>query len=236
MDDPHVVALAVMTWHSHTHCDIQNSERAQIAIVFMAVAGFYKHSLIAIPMAAIFRLTLHDRRRGLRATLIGLGTVGFGLAVCGVIFGPAFFHDMLLPRVHHPTRGIGHIGLTQFIAPSMIVAVVWACYRLQTFRGRFVMLFTCAALVAYMVESTAEGVYENSIFFELIVAAAIGLGCAFGDLEIIPRVRSWGLERTQVLIVCILIVRLLLSQHLTPYLLLFSPDFRAGLSERVAKS
>jgi hypothetical protein len=232
-NDPHLVALAIMTWCLAYILRNPKSDRALIAIVLMAAAGFYKHSLVAIPLAALLWLTLHDRRRGLLATVVGLGTVAAGLAVCGAVFGAAFFHDMLLPRVYHLSRGLGHIGITQFIAPAMIIAVIWAVYRWQTPAGRFVALFIAIALVTFMAQSLAEGVADNAIF-ELTVAAAIGLGCAFGDLAAIPKVRSWGLERTQVVVVCILIVRFLLSQHVAPFLFAFSPSFRAGLNERIA--
>jgi hypothetical protein len=50
--------------------------------------------------------------------------------------------------------------------------------------------------------------------FELVVAVAIGIGCAFDDLKAIPAVRRWGLERSQVLVVCILMARLLISARL----------------------
>ncbi len=232
-NDPHLVALAIMTGCLAYILRHPKSDRALVAIVVMAVAGFYKHSLVAIPIAALLWLTLHDRRRGLRATLVGLGTVAVGLAVCGALFGAAFFHDLLLPRVYHLSRGIGHIGITQFIAPAMIIAVIWALYRWRTLPGRFVVLFIAIALVTLMGQSLAEGVADNAIF-ELTIAAAIGLGCAFGDLAAIPKVRSWGLERVQVVVVCILIVRFLLSPHVAPYLFVFSPGFRAGLNERIA--
>lgn len=232
-NDPHLVALAVMTGGLAYILRHPKSDRALIAIVLMAVAGFYKHSLVAIPIAALLWLTLHDRRRGLRATLIGFGTVAAGLALCDAVFGAAFFHDMLLPRPYRISRGIGHIGLTQFIAPAMITGVVWAIYRRQTSAGRFVLFFTAIALVTFMGQSVAKSVADNAIF-ELTIAAAIGLGCAFDDLAVIPKVREWGLERTQVVVVCILIGRLLLSQHVAPFLFLFSPGFRAGLNERIA--
>jgi hypothetical protein len=232
-NDPHLVALAVMTGCLAYILRNPKSDRALIAIVLMAIAGFYKHSLVALPIAALFLLTQYDRRRGLRAALIGLGTVGLGLAVCGAFFGAAFFHDMLLPRVYHVGRAFGHLGLTQFIAPALIIAVIWTFYRRQTFTGRFVAFFTAIALVTFMVQSMAEGVADNAIF-ELSVATAIGLGCAFSDLAAIPRVQSWGLERVRIAVVCILIARFLFSQHLAPYMFLISPSFRADLNERIS--
>jgi hypothetical protein len=51
------------------------------------------------------------------------------------------------------------------------------------------------------------------------------------SLAAIPRVRSFGLERSQAVVVCILIGRFLLSQHVAPYLFAFSPAFRAALTD-----
>jgi hypothetical protein len=231
-DDPHLVALAIMTACLAYILRHPKSDRALIAILIMAIAGFYKHSLVAIPLASFFWLTLHDRRRGIYAIVLGVGAVVAGLAICGVLYGAAFFHCMLMPRVYHLSRGIGHIGLVQFIAPALVVAVIWAFYRWGTIAGRFVMSFIAIALVTFLVQSLGEGVADNAIF-ELTVATGLGLGCAFGDLAAIPKVRSFGLQRSQVLVVCILIGRFLLSQHVAPYLFAFSPAFRAALDERI---
>jgi hypothetical protein len=231
-DDPHLVALAVMTGCFAYILRHPKSDRALIAIVLMAVAGFYKHSLVAIPLGSFLWLTLHDRRRGVLAIVIGIGTVAVGLAVCGALYGPAFFHCMLMPRAYRLGRGFGHIGLVQFIAPALIIAVIWALYRWQTMAARFVVFFIAIAFVTYLVQSFGEGVADNAIF-ELTVATAIGLGCAFGDLAAIPKVRFFGLERSQIVVVGILIGRFLLSQHVAPYLFAFSPAFRAALNERI---
>jgi len=234
-DDPHLVALAVMTGCFAYILRHPKSNRALIAIMLMAAAGFYKHNLVAIPLASFLWLTLHDRRRGVLAIVTGLGAVTVGLAVCGALYGPAFFHDMLMPRVYRLNRGFGHLGLIQFIAPALIIAVIWALYRWQTMVGRFVVLFIAIALFTFMVQSVGEGVADNAIF-ELTIATALGLGCAFGDLAAIPKVQSFGLQRSQVAVICILIGRFLLSQHVAPYLFAFSPAFRAALNQRIAIS
>jgi hypothetical protein len=232
-DDPHLVALAVMTACLAYILKYPKSDRALAAIVLMAIAGFYKHSLFAIPLASLLWLFMHDRPRGALAVILGLGTVAIGLAVCATLYGEVFFHCILMPRVYRLSRGLGHVGLTQFIAPALIVAVIWALYRRRSMPGRFVLLFIAVALVIYLVQSTGEGVADNAIF-ELTVATGLGLGLAFGDLAAIPVVRSFGLERSQIVVVCILIGRFLLSPHFSPYLFVFSPAFHAELNERIA--
>ena len=64
MDDPHLVALALMTSALAYALRDPNSKRAEGAIVLMALAGFYKHNLVAIPAATLCWWTLQDYRRG----------------------------------------------------------------------------------------------------------------------------------------------------------------------------
>jgi hypothetical protein len=232
MDDPHLVALALMTWALAYALRDPKSRRVEFAIVLMAVAGFYKHNLIAIPATTLCWWTLQDYRRGLRLAFLGIAVVAVGFAICGVMFGQAFFHDLLLPR-HYALARLGSIGRLQFIAPALIIAGIWAAYRRRTPAAQFVSLLLGLAFLSYAGQILADGVADNAMF-ELVVAAAIGIGCAFDDLAAIPAVRRWGLERSQALLVCILIARLLISARLSPYLVLTSPDFRSSLSDRVA--
>ncbi len=231
MDDPHVVALAVMAGALVYALRYANDDRAVLAVVLMAVAGFYKHTLVAIPITTLLWLTLCNRRRGLCATFIGLTAMVVGLGVCGLSFGAAFFHDMLLPRHYDLIRGLAGIGRMQFIAPALVIAVGWATYRRHSDAGRFVLLFAAIAFVSSVGQSSADGVADNA-GFELIVATAVGIGCAFDDLAAIPALRQWGIKRSQIVLLAILIARLLISSRIAPYLLLSSPDFRADLNQR----
>ena len=128
---------------------------------------------------------------------------------------------------------LGSIGRLQFIAPALIAAAVWAAYRWRNPAARFVSIFMALAFLSYVGQVLAYGVADNAMF-ELVTAVAIGIGCAFDDLEAIPAIQRLGLERVKVLVVCILIARLLISARLSPYLVLLSPDFRSSLSDRVS--
>jgi hypothetical protein len=230
-DDPHLVALAIMTGALAYALRHSNDDRATLAILLMAVAGFYKHTLVAIPITTLLWLTLCDRRRGLRATFIGLAAVAVGLLACGLFFGAAFFHDMLLPRHYDLIRGLASIGRMQYIAPALVIAVGWAAYRRDSGAGRFVVLFAAIAFVSSVAQECADGVADTATF-ELVVASAIGIGCAFHDLTAIPVVRQYGIARCQTVLVLVLIARLLISLRTAPYLLLSSRDFRADLNAR----
>jgi hypothetical protein len=143
-----------------------------------------------------------------------------------------FFHGLLLPRHYDVTR-LGSIGRLQFIAPALIIAAVWATYRRRNPAARFVSILMVLAFLSYVGQVLADGVADNAMF-ELAVAAAIGIGCAFDDLKAIPVVQRWGLDRSRVLVVGVLIGRLLISSRLSPYLVLLSPDFRSSLNDRIS--
>jgi hypothetical protein len=232
MNDPHLVALALMTWALAYALRDPKSRRVEIVIVLIALAGFYKHNLVAIPAATLCWWTLQDYRRGLRLALLGIGAVTVGLAICSAVFGHTFIHSLLLPAHHDLTR-LGSVGRLQFIAPALIIAAVWATYRWRNPAAQFVSIFMALAFLSYAGQVLVYGVADNAMF-ELVVAAAIGIGCAFDDLAAIPMIRRWGLERSQMLLVCILITRLLISARLSPYLVLLSPDFRSSLMDRVS--
>jgi hypothetical protein len=194
----------------------------------MVLAGFYKHNLFAIPVTAICWLALRDIRRALSALLFGIAACVLGLAVCWFVYGPQFFDELLSPRVYRVTTALGGIGRLQWIAPAFVFVAIWAWHQRHSDAGRLVGVFTTAAFTSYFLQKLVEGVADNAQF-ELTVALAIGIGCAIHDIAAIPAVQRWGIERGRTLIVFVLIIRLLLSLRVSPYLLLASSDFRQSL-------
>ena len=73
MNDPNLLALAIMAWAMIWFVRCRQGHRAvEGAVLLMVVAGFFKHALFAIPITAIIWLALHDRGRALRARLWAL--------------------------------------------------------------------------------------------------------------------------------------------------------------------
>ncbi len=233
MNDPHIVALAIMALALHWFLRSMNKGRwVEPAVICMAVAGFYKHDLLSIPVTAIVWLGLHDGRRAFRAALVGGAAVGVGFLICWALFGPSFFHDLLTPRQASFARAMGGLGRLQWIAPALVIAGVWAWYQRDRAAARFALLFMTAALLSYLLQKLGEGVDDNAQF-ELVVAAAIGLGCAIDTFVI-----KWGdhevrIDRTRSVVLLALIARLLFSLRMAPYLVLVSPDFREALLRNV---
>ncbi len=201
----------------------------------MAVAGFYKHTLLSFPITACVWLALHDRRGAVRAILVGAAAVAAGFLICWMLFGPSFFHDLLTGREMSVMRALRGLGRLQWIAPALIIACLWAWNARVSAAAKLVALFMAAALASYLLQKAGVGVDDNAQF-ELAVAAAIGLGCAIDHLVVHWGAPSVGMERTRTIILLALIARLLLSTRAAPYLLLVSPEFRASLGDHVAVS
>jgi hypothetical protein len=189
------------------------------------LAGFYKHTLLAIPVTAILWLALHDIRRAVRAAIAGAAVIALGFVACWFMFGAQFFDELLSPRVYRLETALQGLGLLQWIAPALLIVTTWAWYQRQSDAARLVSLFAAIAFVVYFLQKLGDGVDDNAQF-ELVVAVAIGIGCAIHDVAAIPAARRWGIDYSRSVIVLILIARLLLSFRMSPYLVLASADFR----------
>jgi uncharacterized protein YqgC (DUF456 family) len=233
VNDPHLPATALMTIALAWLLALRRRSRAaEPAVVLMVAAGFYKPTLIATPLAALLWVIGIDRRRGIRAALLGATVATVGLFVCLAVFGTNFLDQLLFARHYSPRRIIDMAGRLQWIAPALIVWAIWSWFAPPSEAKRFTQLYMGAALAAFLLQSAGAGVGNNSQF-ELVVASAIGLGLAFdgaADLFASPR----NAERARLAIVAVLIIRLLASTRIEPYLVLASPEYRSRFAEHAA--
>ena len=234
MDDPDLPALAIMAWALVWLLRrLAGGRGVAPAVLLMAVAGFYKHNVVAMPATAFVWLGLVDRRQAGRAVLVGMGAVLLGLAVCGSIFRAATFSQLSAPRAYRLEHVWGNLGRLQWIAPALAIFAVWVPHDWPHPASRFAALFVTVGFVFQCVQKLGDGVADNAQF-ELVIAAAVGLGLAFDRIGMWPAARSWGIDRSRLAIVAILIVRLLASTNTLSYRTLASPAFRALVAEHVA--
>jgi hypothetical protein len=223
-----------MTWALVWLMRRRSADRAvEPAILLMVAAGFYKHNVVAIPLTAFIWLALVDRRQASRAAMVGVAAVALGFAACGLIWGGAFFEQLLSPRIYSFENVSGNLGRLQWIAPALVIFAVWAPHDWKSGATRFVALFAACAFVVQCVQKLGEGVADNAQF-ELAVAAAVGLGLAFDRIGAWSAAQRFGVEGGRLVIVAILIVRLLASTDTSPYRVVASPAFRALVHEHAA--
>ena len=104
---------------------LSDGRAVEPAILLMAVAGFYKHNVAAIPLTALIWLGLVDRRLALRATVVSAAAVLLGLAICGLIWGDAFFTQLFTPRNYSFGYLWRDFDRLRWIAPALVIFVVW---------------------------------------------------------------------------------------------------------------
>lgn len=233
-NEPHLVGLAItvsaLAWLLHRQA---RGQGAIAPLLVMAFAGFYKHTLVATPVAALMRTAQRDRAAALRALAAGAGVAAAGLAACVAIYGPEFLAQLLFyPRAHRFAWMFGSLGHLQWVGPAMALALYWAWQERGRPEARFVAVYIGAALASFLLQKIG-GIGSNAQF-ELVAATAIGLSLAFERAGAIAWDRAAGAGAVRLAIVLILLVRLVLTNHVEGWFVLASPDYRRAFAEHAA--
>jgi hypothetical protein len=203
---------------------------AEPPILLMAVAGFWKHNIAAIPVTVLLWLILRDGRRALRPFLFAIGCVALGLALCAAAYGPhIFFANLLGPRSYEPFRMLIALARLQWVLPALAIWAVWAWRARHTQAAQFTALFIGVGLVLYVVQWIADAVLTNSQF-DLDIAAAVGLGLTYQHAEVF----NWSRPAARTLVVAIVAIRLAATGHIESALVAFDPNYRRTISDHVA--
>ncbi len=234
MNEPQLLGLALMAWGLVWLLSRHAAGRAvEPAVLLMVLAGFVKHNAVVVPLIALAWIARGSWRQALRAAIAGGAAAAAGLALCAWVFAPYFVVDMLLPRTYELARSFTNLGRLQFILPALVLWAIWAWPERRTRPAQFTALLIGAGLIMYMVQKAGAGVDENAQF-ELVFAAAIGIGLAYDRLPSDPLRTGWSADAIRLVVLGVLIVRLLLSTRLEFAAVLFSPQYRALAAEHAA--
>jgi hypothetical protein len=227
MDDPQLagqlIMLAALSWLLARDTA---GKSAEPPILLMALAGFWKHNIIAIPVTAIVWLWLRHGWRAWRPSAVGAVAAAIGLAICIAVYGDVFLANLLTPRPYRIMRAIGGIGRAQWIIPALAIWALWAWSERTAIAARFTGLWVGVAFAAFLIQSGGEDILDNAQF-DLVIATAVGLGVAFDRIGATGFARRWGVAASRAGAVLILVVRLLLTFRIEPFLILFDPAYRA---------
>jgi hypothetical protein len=226
MNDPQLVAHITMAVALLWFISRYRADRSvEPAVLLMVIAGFFKHNVAAIPVAALVWLALNDWHKGLRATLFGAVTTAAGLATCSWLWSPYFISDMLLPRTYHIDRALSFYRATNLWLHALVLWALWARLEPQSEAARFTLLLVGASFTLFLLQRSAQGTGVNGQF-DLVFAVAIGSGLAFDRLPLYARWR-WKPARIQLVVLAVLLARLIASPRMEFAYVLLSPEYRA---------
>jgi len=227
MDDPQLTAqlvmLAALSWFLARD---KAGKSAEPPILLMALAGFWKHNIIAMPATVLAWLWWRDGVRAWRPTAVGAAAAVIGLAICVAVYGDVFIANLLTPRPYRIMRALGGIGRAQWIIPALAIWALWAWREREIFAARFTALWIGVAFAVFVVQWGGEDILDNAQF-DLVIATAAGLGIAFDRIAATPFAHRYGVAAARATVVLILVVRLLATFRTEPYLILFDPGYRA---------
>src|SRR5215217_2898430 len=228
-NDPQIAALAIMgaglVWFLARD---RAGKAPEPALLLMVVAGFWKHNIIGIPLTAVAWIIAKGWRPALRPLLVSGAAAVAGLLACVAIFGPAFLDNLLTARAYSWRHFLSQVGHLQWVALALMIWAAWAWSDRASRAARFTALQIGCGLFACLLQWFGDGVYGNAEF-DLIIAAAIGLGVAIAGIETSWLARRIGSGPARDVIIILLIIRLVSSGRQESAQVLFEPAFRASL-------
>jgi hypothetical protein len=232
--DPQMLAHALMTLGFLRFLD-ERSRGARWclgAAVLMVLAGFVKHNIVAMPIAACVILWRDDRRAAGRFALALAGLAGVGFAASIGAFGLDFLRNLFAPRPYELLRTLKAAeDLHRVIVPF----ILWLVYVFRVrdgARGTIINTLCIAGLAESLVMRGASEVHFNA-GYNAVIALWLAFGVAFEQLALLPAAQRLGLTRLRAAIVMVLVLRLLLDSNYRSLQAIADPGFRATLAEAV---
>jgi 4-amino-4-deoxy-L-arabinose transferase-like glycosyltransferase len=233
MNEPQLLSEAVMIFGFLGFLRARSNDHGYVAPFFvMALAGFIKHNIIAMPLAAFLWLARHRSREAVKCFCVAAITILTGTAICYALFGQNFFLNILSPRHYSLNRSRYAFEDLEWVSVGLLACVYndWARGRCDT-NVQLCSSLIAIGLASYYLQKGGTGVDINAEF-DVVIGVAIGLGLAFTQISQWPIARRLGSQQTQAILLLAVCVRLLASKQLQPVRLIFDSSFRSEIAMR----
>ncbi len=226
MNEPQLLGEAIMAFGFLGFLAARSKDRGYVQpVLIMALAGFAKHNIIAMPLTAFVWLALNRRREAVKCMCVAAIAITTGVAICYALFGRDFFFNLLSPRHYSVKRGLRSFGDLQWVSVGLIACICNGWARWRDPNVRFCSGFIAIALASFFLQKTGDGVDLNAQF-DLIIAVAMGLGLAYTQISLWPIARRLSPAQAQAILLLTVCARLLASEQLQPLKLVVDPSFR----------
>jgi hypothetical protein len=232
MDEPQLLSEAVMIFGFLGFLRARSNDRGYLGPVFvMALAGFLKHNIIAMPLTVFLWLARHRRREAVKCFFVAAMTILTGIAICYALFGQNFFLNILSPRHYSLNKSRYAFEDLEWVSVGLLACVYNDWARWRDGNVQLCSSLIAIALVSYYLQKGGAGVDINAQF-DVVIGVAIGLGMAFTQISLWPIVRRLESEQAQAILLLAVCVRLLASKQLQPARLLFDTSFGNEIAMR----
>ena len=232
MNEPQLLGEAIMAFGFLGFLVARSRDRGYIGpVVVMALTGFVKQNVIAVPLTALTWLGLNRRREFGKCVCAAAVVIVTGTAICYTLYGSAFFFNMLSPRHYSVKRSLQSYQELQWISVGLLACACngWASWRCPNVR--LCSCFITIALASFFLQKTGDGVDLNAQF-DLVIAISIGLGLAYTQVPLWPLARRFSPARSQTILLLAIFARLLVSKQFQPVRVVADPSFRAEIAAR----
>ena len=234
MNDPNFLALAVMVIGLALFVRGHRRDRVPyLACAVMAIALFFKHSIVVLPIVAL-AWQYSTRRHLFWRSLLCLATVGLiGLSICRVVYGAEFFEQLLLPRQIRLSSGFRLFRVVPPMLPAMVVWWQWSRSSAPSEAVAFTKLALAVALPLNFMQQCGAGVDYNATF-EFVIVVSIALGCSLGKVR--PSInanQSPAQPRIQWTLGALVILLALCGNRWEPYRFIASEAYRSAVHRQV---
>jgi Dolichyl-phosphate-mannose-protein mannosyltransferase len=232
MNEPQLLGHAIMALGFLWFLSARSGDCGYVGpVLVMALAGFVKHNIIAMPLTAFLWLGLNRREEFVKCFCVAAVLIVTGTAICYFAYGLDFFVNILSPRHYSVRRAIHSYVDLQWLAVGLFACICngWARWRDPNVRlcsGLIVIAFA-----SFFLQKLGYGIDINAQF-DLVIAVAIGLGIAYTHVALWPLARRVAPAQAQAVLLVTICARLLVSTQLEPVWLLTDRRFRDEIAMR----
>ncbi|MEO7360483.1 MAG: hypothetical protein ABI120_09135 [Gemmatimonadaceae bacterium] len=150
------------------------------AMAVAVLAGFFKYNLAALPFALLIAALFEGRAAFIRVMLVAAAAMVFGYVLCALVGGFSWPVQLLSPRVYSMSRLLRQaLPFITANALGFLIAFVGISTLPKGHVQRLLAVYLLTALPLAVFFVGGEGVAIN-IFFDTLVAMAVGISLAIG--------------------------------------------------------